>query len=306
MPMEATDPYNPAPLRDVFASTDKPVLGFGRIAQNTTEVSRKYQGETGVPFIQGLQETVRALQNLVRYAASLRRGVTALAEPGGNAADLEGAAFEKLLNSHHLTLPRSVLSATPAQAAAEAERIGFPVALKIVSPDASHKTEVGGVALGLRDAAAVRSAADAMSQRLKAHNPQARIDGFLVQEMVDGAEVILGVRHDPQFGPFMLVGLGGIAAEVMRDVAIRLLPVDEDTARDMIRSLRGAALLGPFRGRPARDVDALVRAMTGLSRLFADHRPWLSDLEFNPVMVLGQNEGVRAVDVRLLRRAREA
>jgi acyl-CoA synthetase (NDP forming) len=305
MPMEATDPYNPAPLRDVFASTDKPVLGFGRIAQNTTEVSRKYQGETGVPFIQGLPETVRALQNLVRYATSLRRGVTALPEPRGNVSDLEGAAFEKLLNSHHLTLPKSVLSTTPAQAAAEAERIGFPVALKIVSPDASHKTEVGGVALGLRDAAAVRSAADAMRQRLNAHDPQARVDGFLVQEMVDGAEVILGVRHDPQFGPFMLAGLGGIAAEVMRDVAIRLLPVDEDTARDMIRSLRGAALLGPFRGRPARDVDALIRAMTGLSRLFADHRPWLSDLEFNPVMVLGQNEGVRAVDVRIVRRARE-
>jgi hypothetical protein len=145
-----------------------------------------------------------------------------------------------------------------------------------------------------------------MSQRLKAHNPQARIDGFLVQEMVDGAEVILGVRQDPQFGPFMLAGIGGVAAEAMRDAAIRLLPVDEDMARDMIRSLRGAALLGPFRGRPARDVDALVRAMTGLSRLFADHRPWLSDLECNPVMVLGQNEGVRAVDVRLLRRAREA
>jgi acyl-CoA synthetase (NDP forming) len=305
MPMEATDPYDPAPLRDVLASTDKPVLAFGRIAQNTTEVSRRYQGETGVPFIQGLAETVRALQNLVRYAASRQRGVTALPEPRGNASHLEGAAFEKLLEAHHLTLPRSVLGATPEQAAAAAERIGFPVALKIVSPDASHKTEVGGVALSLRDAVSVRSAADAMSRRLRGHNAQARIDGFLVQEMADGAEVILGVRQDPQFGPFMLVGLGGVTAEVMRDVAIRLLPVDDDAARDMIRSLRGAALLGPFRGRPARDVDALIRAMTGLSHLFVDHRPWLSDLEFNPVMVLGQNEGLRAVDVRAVRRARE-
>jgi acyl-CoA synthetase (NDP forming) len=304
MPMEATDPYNSAPLRDVLTSTDKPVLAFGRIAQNTTETSRKYQHETGVPFIQGLQETVRALQSLVRYAAVRRRGVAALPEPRGNASQLEGAAFEKLLEAHHLTLPKSVLSATPDEAAAAAERIGFPVALKIVSPEASHKTEVGGVALSLRDAGAVRSAADAMSQRLKSHRAQARIDGFLVQEMVDGAEVILGVRQDPQFGPFMLVGLGGVAAEAMRDVAIRLLPVDEDAARDMIRSLRGAALLGPFRGQPARDVDALIRAMTGLSRLFVDHSPWLSDLEFNPVMVLGQNQGLRAVDVRAVRRAR--
>jgi acyl-CoA synthetase (NDP forming) len=306
MPMEATDPYNPAPLRDVFTSTDKPVLAFGRIAQNTTEVSRKYQRETGVPFIQGLPETVRALQNLVRCAAARRRGVMALPEPRGNAAQLEGAAFDKLLEAHHLTLPKSVLSATPEQAAAAAERLGFPVALKIVSPDASHKTEVGGVALSLRDAAAVHGAAEAMSQRLKSHNAQARIDGFLVQEMVDGAEVILGVRQDPQFGPFMLVGLGGITAEAMRDVAIRLLPVDEDTARDMIHSLRGAALLGSFRGRPARDIDALIAAMTGLSRLFSDHRALLSDLEFNPVMVLGKGEGLRAVDVRAVRRTREA
>lgn len=303
MPMEPADPYNPAPLRDVLASTGKPVLAFGRIAQNTTETSRKYQRETGVPFIQGLPETVRALRNLVRYAAALRRGVTALPEPRGNLSQLEGTAFEKLLHSHHLTLPRSALSATPEQAAAAAERLGFPVALKIVSPDASHKTEVGGVALGLSDAAAVRAAADAMGERLRRHNAQARVEGFLVQEMVDGVEVILGVRQDPQFGPFMLVGLGGVMAEVMRDVAIRLLPVDEDTARDMIRSLRGAALLGPFRGRPARDVDALIRAMTGLSRLFVDHRSWLSDLEINPVMVLDEGEGIRAVDVRLLRRA---
>jgi succinyl-CoA synthetase beta subunit len=115
-------------------------------------------------------------------------------------------------------------------------------------------------------------------------------------------EMIVGVREDPQFGPFMLVGLGGILVEVTRDVAIRLLPVDEDTAREMIGSLRGAALLGTFRGRPPRDTDALVRALTGLSRLFIDHRHWLSDLEINPLIVLGKGEGVRAVDVRVIRR----
>jgi succinyl-CoA synthetase beta subunit len=98
----------------------------------------------------------------------------------------------------------------------------------------------------------------------------------------------------------MLVGLGGVHAEVLHDVAIRLLPVDEPTARDMIAGLRGACLFGPFRGRPARDIDALVRAMIGLSRLFADHRNLLSDLEINPLTVLATNEGVRAVDVRLV------
>jgi succinyl-CoA synthetase beta subunit len=196
----------------------------------------------------------------------------------------------------------SALAKTPEEAVEQASRIGFPVAVKIVSPAASHKTEVGGVMLGLRDAAAVRAAAAAMTTRLAAHDRQARVDGFLVQEMVDGLEMILGVREDPQFGPFMLVGLGGVLVEVTRDVAIRLLPIDEDTARDMIRSLRGAALLDRFRGRPERDVDAVVGAITGLSRLFLDHRPWLSDLEVNPLIVLAKGEGVRAVDVRLVRR----
>jgi len=110
------------------------------------------------------------------------------------------------------------------------------------------------------------------------------------------------VREDPQFGPFMLAGLGGVAVEAMKDVAIRLLPIGEDTARDMLGSLRGAALLGEFRGRAARDTEGVVRAMVGLSRLFLDHRPWLSDLEINPLIVLAQNEGARAVDVRMVRR----
>jgi len=302
MPVNPEDPYDPNPLRGVRASTDKPILAFGRMAQNVSDISRRFQGETGVPFIQGLPETVRALQSLVRYGAALRRGVTATAEARGRAENLADPAIEALLATHGLTAPKSALAKTPDEAAEQAGRIGFPVAVKIVSPAASHKTEVGGVALGLRDAASVRAAVAAMTTRLAAHDPQARVDGFLVQEMVDGLEMILGVREDPQFGPFMLVGLGGVLVEVTRDVAIRLLPIDEGTARDMIRSLRGAALLDRFRGRPERDVDAVVDAMTGLSRLFLDHRPWLSDLEINPLIVLAKDAGVRAVDVRAVRR----
>jgi acyl-CoA synthetase (NDP forming) len=303
MPVNPADPYNPEPLRGVAASTDKPTLAFGRIAQNASDVSRRFQIETGVPFIHGLPETVRALQGLVRYAAARRRGAPAMAEPRGRVENLDGAAFDALLAAHGLAIPKGSLGTTPDDAAALATGIGFPVAVKIVSPAASHKTEVGGVTLGLTDAAVVRAAAQAMTKRLAGHDPRARVDGFLVQEMVAGVEMILGVREDPQFGPFMLVGLGGVTVEAMKDVAIRLLPIDEDTARDTIRSLRGAALLGEFRGRPERDTEAVVRAMVGLSRLFLDHRPWLSDLEINPLIVLGKTEGVRAVDVRVVRRS---
>jgi acetyltransferase len=302
VPLNPGDPYDPAPLRSVKDSTDKPVLAFGRIAQNSSDIGRKYQSETGVPFIQGLPETVRALQGLVNYAAALRRGVAATAEPRGSAENLAGAGLEKLLAAHALTTPKSAMAGSASECGSLAARIGFPVAVKIVSPDASHKTEVGGVALGLRDEAAVRTAAETMAARLKAHHPAAVVSGFLVQEMVDGLEMILGVREDPQFGPFMLAGVGGVTVEAMRDVAIRLLPIDEDTARGMLSSLRGASLLGAFRGRPERDVDAVVRAMTGLSRLFLDHRNCLSDLEINPLIVLAKGHGVRAVDVRMVPR----
>ena len=152
MPVNPGDPYDPEPLRSVLASTDKPILAFGRIAQNASDISRKFQNETGVPFIHGLPETVRALQGLVRYAAALRRGVGAIDEPRGRAENLDGAAFDALLAAHGLTPPKSALGKTPDEAAAQATRIGFPVAVKIVSPEASHKTEVGGVTLGLRDA----------------------------------------------------------------------------------------------------------------------------------------------------------
>ncbi len=301
LPVNPDDLFNPEPLKSVAASTTKPVLAFGRIAQNVSEVSRKFQNETGVPFIHGLPETVRALQALATYAAALRRDIATMPE-ARPARDMDAAGLNALLAANGLTLPRSQQTRTADEAAAKAAAIGFPVALKIVSPQASHKTDVGGVALHLADVAAVRAAAASMSLRLAAHDPRATIEGFLVQEMVEGLEVIVGVREDPLYGPFMIVGLGGVLVEVLRDVAIRLLPINEDTARDMLGSLRGAALFGPFRGAPARDTASLVKAMVGLSRVFADHRGRLSDIEINPMIVLAKGQGVRAVDVRVVSR----
>jgi acyl-CoA synthetase (NDP forming) len=303
MPVNPGDPYNPEPLRSVFNSTDKPVLAFGRIAQSASEISRKYQNETGVPFIHGLPETVRALQGLVRYAAARRRGAAPLSEPRGRAESLNGAAFDTLLASHGLTVPKSALVKTPDEAAAHAARIGLPVAVKIVSPQASHKTEVGGVTLHLADANAVRAAVARMAARLEAHDPGATIDGFLVQEMIDGLEMLIGVREDPQFGPIMALGFGGVAVEAIKDVSIRLLPIDHGTAADMIFSLRGAELLGAFRGRQTRDAAALTQAMIGLSRLFMAYRPWILEIEVNPLIVRAKDQGACAVDVRIIPRA---
>ncbi|MBV8744842.1 MAG: acetate--CoA ligase family protein, partial [Xanthobacteraceae bacterium] len=198
--------------------------------------------------------------------------------------------------------PKGSVAATPEEAAQRAVEVGFPVAVKIVSAQASHKTEVGGVALNLADAEAVRAAATAMAERLVRYVPGATLEGFLVQEMVSGLELIVGVREDPQYGPLMLVGLGGVLVEALGDVALRLLPVDEAEARTMLMELKARALFGAFRGRTPRDVDAAAQAIAGLSRMFLDHRGALAELEINPLIVLSEGEGVRAVDVRFVRR----
>jgi acetate---CoA ligase (ADP-forming) len=141
-----------------------------------------------------------------------------------------------------------------------------------------------------------------MADRLARHVPGAKLDGFLVQDMVAGVELIVGVREDPQYGPLILVGLGGVLVEALGDIAMRLLPVDEAEGRSMLMELKARALFGAFRGRAPRDVDAAARAIAGLSGLFLAYRKALAELEINPLIVLGEGEGVRAVDVRVVRR----
>src|SRR5262249_37849549 len=191
--------YDPAPLRGVFDSTTKPVLAFGRIAQNVSEISRKYQAETGVPFIHGLPETIRALRNLVRYAEGLQRPVPP-PDPPVAARAPDNAAPEALLAEQGLGPPRWALAASPEAAAVKAAAIGFPVAVKIVSPQASHKTEVGGVALHLADADAVRAAAERMAARPRAPDPRAAVAGVPVPGVGDGVGVLVWGREDPQIG----------------------------------------------------------------------------------------------------------
>ena len=303
LPMEPGEPANPAPFV-LAAEAGKPVLAYGRTAQNVTDAGRAFQSQTGVPSLQGLAETARALRALIDYADATRRGIPSLPAPRGRPENLQGATLDAALDARGLTPPRTARAATPDACGNAAAGIGFPVALKIVSPQALHKTEVGGVALNLGDAEAVTHAAVRMVERLRAGDPAARVDGFLIQEMVSGVELLAGVREDPQYGPVMVVGLGGVLVEALGDVALRLLPVDEAEARAMLDGLRGRAVLGAFRGQPPRDVDAICRAIAGLSRFYLDHRRWLTDLEINPLIALPKGQGVRAVDIRLVSRQR--
>jgi len=177
-----------------------------------------------------------------------------------------------------------------------AKEIGFPVAIKLIAAEVIHKTESGAVMLG------VKNAEEAQAEGQKLLTKTLGRGHLLIQEMVQGTEVLIGARTDPQYGPFLMVGLGGIFVEVLKDVSIRLLPVDEREAREMLKELRGYKVLEGVRGQKPRDVDALVKAMVGLSEIFAGHRNHLSDMEINPMMVREQGRGAVAVDVRLVRK----
>jgi acetyltransferase len=193
-------------------------------------------------------------------------------------------------------LPKQSLARTAAEAGARAKEIGFPVALKFIAAEIVHKTESGAVVLGLK------SAEEVVAEGQKLLSKTLGKGHLLVQEMVQGTEVLLGARTDPQYGPFLMVGLGGILVEVLKDVAIRLLPVDEREARAMLQELRGFKVLQGVRGQGPRDIDALVKAMVGLSDIFAAHRNHLTDLEINPLIVRAQGRGLAAVDVRMVRK----
>lgn len=176
----------------------------------------------------------------------------------------------------------------------------YPVAAKILSPDIAHRTEVGGVALHIPDAEALRDAVAALRTRVAGAVPQARITGVLVQPMALGlAEVILGFRRDPEVGPVVLLGAGGVLAELHRDVAIRLAPVDADTAREMIAEVRALVPLTGWRNLPRGDLDALTRAIIAISRLAALDA--VREAEINPLIIGAEGEGVTVADAWIVR-----
>ena len=283
-------------LQAMVKGTDKPIVGFGRMSYQMTPEAVEAQTLAGFPFLQGLEPTLRALNGLWFYAA--RTGRRPAAAPPAPPSDLSPATLDATLKTYGIALPRSREVASADEALAAAEAIGFPVALKIRSADILHKTESGGVALDLRSRDAVRKAADDLASSARAAYPNARIDGFLVQEMVSGIEAIVGARNDKLYGPLLLVGAGGILVELAKDVALRLLPVSKTDVTAMIDSLKLNTLLTGYRGRAAADRAALEATVMGLAQFFLDHRSRIDDIEINPLMVRPQ--GAVAVDVRVI------
>ena len=289
-------------VKSLVNSTDKPVISFARMPHQIPEGGIAFQDATNMPFVQGTLVGVRVMNALWFYAQRAGNNITVLPEPTGRADNCSGEALEAALAAAGIPAPKTARASNAADAGSAAASVGFPAALKIVSPEASHKTEIGGVALNIADAADAVTAADAMQARLLAHDPAARIEGFLAQEMVSGTEMLVGARDDALYGPMIILGAGGVMVELMRDVAIRLLPVTESDVRTMLGELKSAALLDGYRGAAPADKDALVAAVVTLGDFYLNHRHVLADMEINPLMVRAKGQGVCAVDIRAISR----
>jgi acetate---CoA ligase (ADP-forming) len=268
----------------------------------------------GVPFLQGIDNTLRAARALVRYAAFQRqrdggtRGEAECGDASRRAQALEmvraaqGHAFtesagKQLLALYGIPVTRERLVTSAAEAAQAAQEIGFPVAMKIVSPQITHKTEAGGVVLHVAQADEARAAFERILQNARRYNAHAALQGVSVQEMVqDGRETLVGMTHDAQFGPGIVFGLGGIYVEVLHDTVLRVPPLDVEAAREMLNALKGIALLKGARGQKPADLNALVDILCKFSQLCLDLRGAVQEIDLNPVLVLDEGQGAKAVD----------
>jgi acyl-CoA synthetase (NDP forming) len=216
---------------------------------------------------------------------------------------LDEVEAKRCLEAYGIRTPRRVFVAA-GEPVPDRVDLNFPVAVKIVSPDIVHKTEAGGVRLRVEQPD-LRRTIEKMSERVTTHVPGARVSGFLIEEMSEGVEMIVGALANRSFGPLVVVGMGGVHAEVLRDVARHYAPVSHARAREMILGLKGAPLLRGYRGKPPCDIEALADIVARVSQLILDHEEEISEIEVNPLMVRAEGHGATAVDA-VIRREREA
>jgi acetyl-CoA synthetase (ADP-forming) len=205
---------------------------------------------------------------------------------------------KKILKQIGIPVVETKLAKTQKEAVSFSQKIGFPVVLKIISPDVIHKTDSGGVKLGLKNVSEVREAYHEILEAVRKQYPDAIIHGVSVQKMVrPGTEVIVGTSKDPQFGPVIMFGLGGIFVEVLKDVAFRVIPIDRRDAQEMVKEIKGYPLLQGYRGKEPANITVLVEMILKISNLIHKN-PQIKELELNPIFAY--KDSAVAVDARII------
>ena len=286
------------------AKTDKPVSVQWSGRQGKSEAAVKAFESAGVPSITTPVRLARAAAIVSRFAADQRRLLPRKVPeivpardvdlPAG-AVTLNEAESKAVLRAFGVPVAKEVLVAPGADADAATRDLKAPFAVKVVSRDVPHKTEAGGVKLGVRREALGDAARQVVANARDAV-PGAKIDGVLISEMASGLETLIGVINDPAFGPVVALGLGGVFTEVLKDVSYRVAPFGIETAREMIAELRAAKLFEGYRGKPAADKEALAKALVAVSNMSIVLAPRLKELDINPVFVGAVGQGVAAAD----------
>ena len=205
---------------------------------------------------------------------------------------------KKVLKQAGISVVEARLAKTQKEAVSISQKTGFPIVLKIISPDVIHKTDSGGVRLGLRNVSDIKKAYQEILEAVRKEYPDALIHGVSVQKMVQpGTEVIVGTSRDPQFGPVIMFGLGGIFVEVLKDISFRIIPVDRRDAEEMIKEIKGYPLLEGYRGKEPANIPALVEMILNISN-FINENPLIKELELNPIFAY--RDRALAVDARII------
>ncbi|PAB60610.1 acetate--CoA ligase family protein [Anaeromicrobium sediminis] len=306
---EIADPaihYMAKSMEIVCAKPESKPLVMIPFAENTrNDEYREKLAKIGVPVLPTSNYAFKILRNIadfVSYDPSKHDlKVEIPNEIEGSGGVLTESESKEIVGKYGIPFPKCVVAKSEEEAVKAIEEVGYPIVAKIDSPDILHKSDIGCVKLNLNSETEVRSAYNHIIRNAKEHCPDARISGVQINNMVDsGIEMIIGVNNDPQFGPCILCGLGGVFVEVFKDTAIRIAPVSYDEAYEMVTSLKGIKLLEGYRGNKPADIGAYVEAIVNVSRLACEHKDTMKELDINPIFLY--EKGICAVDALFVKK----
>jgi acetate---CoA ligase (ADP-forming) len=297
-------------ISDLGRANDKRVFILTRATEPPAPVWYDKLHGLGLTFTGDYRKSIRAMSRLRknerdraigRFALAARSGVVPGHAQFGRGI-LPYGATGKLLQAYGISLAPAIMAQSASEAADVAEKLGYPCVLKVASTDIPHKTEFGALRIGIENREALQKAYDEMLASVRAKEPDANIEGVLVQKQIKGVECLLGISRDDQLGPIIVMGLGGVFVEILADVQIRIPPISAAEARHAIESLKGAKIFAGARGASPADIAALAEMAARLSWLAYDLRDDIAELDLNPVMVLPGGQGAFAVDALVVMR----